>query len=394
MMIAVVACAALASACSNSSTTAPTTPAGTPSSASPTAPVTAGPLDVVRTDTITLHSIQPDDGVDTVVDFIDSAQETLDIAVYQMSPTYLPLLEALDRAKERGVRIRILLSSTIYPPGSANDNPQYAEELRGMGFDAALSRPEFSFSHWKVLVADAGTAAGRALVCDFNLEVGYFGLDPSYPDEGATRGMSVLVTEPKDVDMIAATIDADFPPYKPWPANTRPNLVWSPSDSTCDSVSCASPYPLEPVGNSREKMLSLIVNADKSLDVYAQALAKPSVLLQPLLDALARGVQVRIVGNEGGINTDALQQLKDAGAEIVQNPTDPSGDGKVMYIHTKTIIADRGTGKEVAYVGSINPFLDESVQTERELGVLITDAASLKRILATFERDFVSGTPA
>lgn len=376
--------AALVSACS-----------GLPfSGTSSTPPVTAAPLDVVRTDAITLQSIQPDDGVGAVVDFIDSARTTLDIAVYQMSPTYLPLLEALDRAKERGVRIRILLSSTIYPPGATNDNPQYAEELRGMGFDAQLSRPEFSFSHWKVLVADAGSPDARALVCDFNLEAGYFGLDPQYPDEGDTRGMSVLVTDPQDVDMIAATIDADFPPYKPWPTNTRPNLVWSPSDSTCDSVSCATPYPLEPVGNSRDRMLSLIVGAQTSLDVYAQALAKPSVLLQPLLDALARGVEVRIVGNEGGINSDALQQLKSAGAKIVQNPTDPTGDGRVMYIHTKTILADRGTDRAVAYVGSVNPFLDESLQTERELGVLVTERASLARILATFERDFASGTAA
>lgn len=391
-LAAVLACAVtVATACGGSS---PSTESASPTTSAPSAPVTAAPLDVVRTDAISLHSIQPDDGIDAVVAFIDSAQQTLDIAVYQMSPTYLPLLQALDRAKERGVRIRILLSSTIYPPGSANDNPQYADELRGMGFDTALSRPEFSFSHWKVLVADAGTPDGRALVCDFNLEVGYFGLDPSYPDEGATRGMSVLVTDRKDVDMIAATIDADFPPYQPWPANTRPNLVWSPSDGTCDSVSCATPYPLDPVGNSRDKMLSLIVGADSSLDVYAQALAKPSVLLQPLLDALARGVEVRIVGNEGGINTDALQELKGAGAQIVQNPTDPSGDGRVMYIHTKTIVADRGTDRAVAYVGSVNPFLDESLQTERELGVLVTEAASLQRILATFERDFDSGTPA
>ena len=39
--------------------------------------------------------------------------------------------------------------------------------------------------------------------------------------------------------------------------------------------------------------------------------------LQPLLDAANRGVRVRIVGNDGGINTDALGKLKDAGAEIV-----------------------------------------------------------------------------
>ena len=340
---------------------------------------------------ITLESIQPDDGVGAVTDFINSAKKSIDIAVYQIDPTYDPLIDALTQAKARGVRVRILLSGTIYPPGSTNDNPQDVETLRSEGFEAELSRPEFSFSHWKVIIIDAGTPDGKALICDFNLEAGYFGIDPAYPNEGDTRGMAVIDTDPLDVDMIARTFDADWPPYKPWPANDRPNLVWSPSDSTCDSTSCASAYPLEPVGNSRDVMLSLIGHAKVSLDVYAQALAEPSQLLQPLIDAANRGVKVRIVGNDGGINTDAMAKLKEAGAEIVINPTDPGGDGKVMYIHTKTLVADAGTPEAIAYVGSINPFLDESLNTERELGVLLTDATSIERIVLTFDTDFESG---
>ena len=362
----------------------------TPATTLPTPP----PLQFERTGLITLESIQPEDGISAVTDFIDAARESVDIAVYQMDPSYSPLIEALTRAKDRGVRVRILLSGTIYPPGSTNDNPRDVEILREQGFEAELSRPDFSFSHWKLLIIDAGTDTGKALICDFNLEAGYFGLDPQYPDEGDTRGMAVLDTDPADVDMIARTFDADWPPYKPWPANDRPNLVWSPSNSTCDSTSCASAYPLEPAGNSRDVMLSLIGNSRESLDVYAQALAEPSQLLTPLLDAANRGVKVRIVGNDGGINTDALAKLKEAGAEVVINPTDPGGDGRVMYIHTKTIVADAGTPEAIAYVGSINPFLDESIDTERELGVLLTDPASIERILLIFDRDFGSGQAA
>lgn len=370
-----LAAVALAACSSTSSTTLPTPP----------------PLQVERTGLITLESIQPDDGIDAVTRFIDEATKSVDIAVYQMDPGYSPLTKALTEAKERGVRVRILLSGTIYPPGSTNDNPRDVEILRAQGFEAALSRPEFSFSHWKVLIIDAGTSGAQALICDFNLEAGYFGIDPQYPDEGDTRGMAVLDRDPADVAMIARTFDADWPPYKPWPANDRPNLVWSPSNSTCDSTSCASAYPLEPTGNSRDVMLSLIGNAQESLDIYAQALAEPSQLLTPLLDAANRGVKVRIVGNDGGINTDALSKLKDAGVEIVINPTDPGGDGKVMYIHTKTIVADAGQPDAIAYVGSINPFLDESIDTERELGVLLTDRTSIERIMLIFNRDFGSG---
>lgn len=352
------------------------------------------PLQVERTDAITLESIQPDDGIDVIVDFIDSARKTLDIGIYQIATDYKPLMTALLEAKGRGVAVRILLSRTIFPPGSPNTNPSDAEMLRNLGLDAELSRPEFSFSHWKVLISDAGSGQGRALIMDFNLEQSYFGLSPEYPDEGVTRGMAVLDTDQRDVDLIAATFEAEWPPYSPWPANTRPNLVWSPSDSTCDSASCTQAYSLEPTGNSREVMLSLIGNAQVSIDIYVQALADPSELLQPLLDALDRGVNVRIIGNEGGINSDSLDKLKRAGAQVVQNPTDPDGDGKIMYIHTKTIVVDAGLPDAIAYVGSINPFLDESLQTERELGILLTHPSSIGRIMLIFERDFSSGTPA
>ena len=371
-------------------------PANGPASPSTSAPSSAAsghlPGGAERSNRIVLANIQPDDGVGVVVDFIASAKHTLDIGVYQIDPLYGPIVDALKAAQQRGVKVRLLISGTIFPMSADNLNPQIAEDLRAQGIDTQLSRPEFSFSHWKVLIADSGTSDGRALVCDYNLERGYFGLDPEYPDEGVTRGMAVLDTDPADVEMMAKTFDADWPPYKPWPANTRPNLVWSPSDDTCDSVSCTGPFPLQPTGNSKSVMIDLINSATTSLDVYVQALASPSALLQPLLDAAHRGVNLRILGNQGGINDDAAAQLTAAGAQIRQNPTDPSGDGKVMYIHTKTVIADSGKPDGVAYVGSVNPFLDESLDTERELGILLTDPSSIARIVTTFDRDFNSAS--
>lgn len=330
---------------------------------------------------ITLAAIEPNDGVNPVITAIDSARTSLDIAVYEMDPDYSVLIAAIQRAQKRGVKVRVILSATIYPPNSPNSNPGYAQTMTAMGIDTKLSDPQFSYAHWKMIVIDAGTADARALICDFNLSDGYFGLPSEYPNEGTTRGMAVWDTDPEDVKIIAETFDSDWPPYKDWPESKRANLIWSPSDPS-----------FSPVGNSQRAMIDLIGQATKSLDIYAQELAKPSVLLQPLLDALARGVSMRIVGNDGGINTDAQAELLKAGAKIVVNPLDPSGDKRVMYIHTKSIIADAGTEKAVAYVGSINPFLDMSLQTERELGVFVTEPASVAKIDVTFEQDFASGT--
>ena len=63
--------------------------AGTPAATLPTPP----PLQVERTGMITLESIQPEDGISAVTDFIDAARESVDIAVYQMDPSYSPLIE-------------------------------------------------------------------------------------------------------------------------------------------------------------------------------------------------------------------------------------------------------------------------------------------------------------
>lgn len=355
----------------------------------------AVPLALGPDSSAVLATVQPDDGVGAVIDYIESAQETLDIAVYQFEPTYDALVEALQAAQDRGVRVRILLSGTIYPPSSPNGNPEDAAQLRALGLDAELSRPEFSFSHWKMLIADGKTDHGSVLVCDFNLGPGYFGIDPAYPQEGDTRGMAILDTDPVDVSVIQRTFDADWPPYQSWPANDSPRLVWSPSDDTCDSPSCTMPgASLQPTGNSRGAISALIGSATSSMDVYVQAFAYPSELLQPLLDACASGVRIRVLGNEGGINDEVLRSLADCGAEVRWNPIDPTGDGRVMYIHTKTIVVDAGLPTGVAYVGSVNPFLDESVQTERELGIFITDPDSVDRINTVFTRDFDSGSAA
>lgn len=360
-----------------------------------TAPADTGyPGGAEPTDLITLNDIQPDDGIEAVIEVIDSAQVSLDLAFYEMDSAYTPLIEALHRAQDRGVAVRILISAAFFPLNGPNANPQVVADLQAQGFDAELSRTDVSFSHWKVIIVDAGTPQAYALVADYNLEPRYFGRDYRYVGQGETRGMGAINRDPQDVAMIAETFEADWPPFGAWPESDRPNLVWSPSSDICDSVSCASPAPLTPTGNSLSVMTALIDEATETLDIYVQALAKPSLLLEPLERALERGVAVRIVGNPGGINDDANEQLSSRGAQIIIEPADPNNDGLWMYIHTKTIVADGRTDRAVAYVGSVNPFLDESLMTERELGVLMTDHVSIERILATFDRDFSEGEPA
>ncbi len=330
---------------------------------------------------ITLAMIEPNDGIGPVVDFINKAKTSVDVGTYEIDPTYAPFIDALLGAQSRGVRVRVMVSRTQFPVTGPQENPGDVAALQAKGINAELSNPAFSFYHAKVIVIDGGTDAEQALVNDFNFAAGYFGPETGAGDEGGTRGMSALVTDRADVDEIVAYFNADWPPFAQWPPTARPNLVWSPS-----ATSFTNP------GNSQADMLSIINGATSTLDIYAQQFPADSILLQPILDRAKAGVKVRIIANKVGFDSKVAQTLEPAGVQIVFGPKDPYSDGKPLYIHTKTMIVDAGKDRAVAYLGSINPFLAQSLQTERELGALLTDKPSVAKIMTVFNQDFSDPT--
>lgn len=334
---------------------------------------------------IKLATIQPNDGFKPVADFMATAKQTIDIVMYETDLPFPALMVALEAQVKRGIKVKLLLSSKLYQvpgqPPVPNHNVKDLQAYRNIGVDAQLSRPEFSNSHQKSIQLDAGTAEQRVMVCDFNLGPNYFSTVSQYPGEGGTRGMSLIDTKKEDNETIAAYFKADWPPYSPWPVSTEKNLVWAPSDPK-----------FQPQGNAQAVLTSMFNNAQKNLDVYAQMIPKDAILLGPLVEAAKRGVAVRVVGNKGGIDPVALQQLKDAGARVVVGPKLTPSSPNPLYVHTKTIIADAQGPTPVAFVGSENPFLDDSILHERELGLLTTESQNVSTIEQTFNSDFSSGT--
>ncbi|MFI0431771.1 MAG: phosphatidylserine/phosphatidylglycerophosphate/cardiolipin synthase family protein [Candidatus Nanopelagicales bacterium] len=366
--VAVLAAAGLLSACGGAASETGTTPM--PGGATPNS-------------SIKLAIVEPDDGVAPVVDLINSATTSIDVGTYEIDPDYAPFIDALLAAQSRGVAVRVMVSRTEFPLTGPQENAQVVAALQAKGLDAQLSNPQFSYYHAKVLVLDDGQPGGKALVSDFNFAPGYFGPETTNADEGGTRGMAALVTDPADVAEIGAYFDADWPPYAQWPPRRQSDLIWSPGADTFTNP-----------GNSEQALLELINGAEGSLDIYEQQIPVDSVLVQPILDRAKAGVKVRMIGNKQGFDPKVAELLEPAGVEIVFAPKDPFPDGKPMYIHTKTIVADAGRSDAVAYLGSVNPFLAESLNTERELGALVTDPDSVARIDALFDRDFSEGTAA
>lgn len=363
--------ALMLAACSSSQSS---TPSGTPT------PIPTGASNATRQ----LAMFEPNDGPAPVVEFIAQAKTSLDIGMFEFDPTFTEVVDALKEAKKRGVVIRILLSRQRLDAVSTKQNHEDVEIFKKMGFNAALSWDGFAWYHEKALVSDAGTPRQRALIADFNLATDYFStaISPYDANEAGTRGMGVIDTDKADVDNIVQTFNEDWPPYKTWTGSTRPELVWGPSGPK---------YPVK--GNSIEAFTKMINSAQKTLDCYVQVFNDPALMLQPILDAAKRGVKVRILTNAKGIAYSIYPQLQAAGIEVLMQPASIADPSKYMYVHTKTIIADYQQPTAVAFVGSENPFLNDSLLTERELGVLLTDPLSLDKAHVVFDRDFSTAKP-
>jgi phosphatidylserine/phosphatidylglycerophosphate/cardiolipin synthase-like enzyme len=333
---------------------------------------------------ITLNNIQPNDGITPVVEFINSAKQSVDISIYRIDSDFEPVVAALQAQVGAGVPVRVSISRQLVgvenPPEGNPTQLQVKESLEKLGIQVELSRPEFHYGHEKSIIIDAGTPDAKAMIADWNLQQSYFG-PSSYGPVGA-RGMAVVNTNPEDVALIAEYFEANWPPYSPYPESTRASLVWSPSG-----------IEYTPVGNSVAFFTDLIANASTSLDIYAEYIQDNAFLI-PMIEQRARdGVKVRFIANSGNQSDQMIAQLRDAGIEIVFDPVYAPTPDATMFVHSKTMIVDYGQDDAFAFVGSQNTFINESLEAILELGARVTDPASVEAIHETFETDFASASP-
>lgn len=381
-LVAAIAVALTLSACTTASDGSKATPSS--SVEMPTASYSPPP-DAQQTppEAITLGNVQPDDGITPVIDFIESARSTVDISIYRIDSDFAPLIEALQRTVERGVPVRISISRQLVgqpnPPQGNSQQIVVQQQLQAKGIQVELSRPEFHYGHEKSIIIDAGTPGAKAMIADWNLQASYFGPN-QYGPVGA-RGMAVIDTDPQDVATIASYFDANWPPYSPYPVSTRANLVWSPSG-----------IEYTPVGNSVAVLTDFINGAQERLDIYAEYIQDNSFLIDMVIARAQAGVDVRIVANSSGQSPDMVAKLREAGIEIKFDPIYDGITSDPMFVHSKTMFADVGTDRQVAFVGSQNTFINESPEAILELGVLVRSASVIDLTHAYFETDWSTST--
>jgi cardiolipin synthase len=320
------------------------TPPAPPTPPKPPAPPT--PPTPPGSTTYTLLT-EPDQGLTTIYNLLSSAKKSIDMTMYELIDTKVTTI--LTTAAANGVTVRVILDQNNE---KANNTAAY-NLLTANKVSVHWANPAYACTHQKTITIDQATSA----IMTLNLTT---------EDYATTRDFAVITTNPTDIAAIETTFNADFINAAITPPIGE-NLVWSNS-------------------NSRSALTALIEGAAKSLLISQEEFDDTGI--QTLVEAaLRRGVAVTLVQeNAGGKYSPVLNSLKSAGAVIA---TYSSRTG--YYIHAKTVLADYGTAQAALFVGSEN-FSTDSLNKNRELGLIFSDPACMAGVEAAITKDYNGGT--
>lgn len=274
--------------------------------------------------------IQPDDGLAPVLAAIAKARKCLDIVVFRLD--IKQVVSALHDAVARGVAVRAQIAHTN--KGGEKALRKLEARLLDAGVTVSRSPDELIRYHGKMMIVD-----GRRLYVN--------GFNFTWNDIERSRSFGAVCTSPPIVKEAQRLFQADLDrqPY-----------------------TCADPRLVVSPVNSRPILSAFIKGAKKQLLIYDPNINDPR-MLRLLAERVARGVDVRIL-------------CKSAKPELnVQKYP-----GK--RLHVRAIIRD---GRR-AFLGSQSLRALE-LDRRREIGVLISDAAAVKKMAAVFEADWAQ-TPA
>ncbi len=299
-------------------------------------------LQVLGADTNITLFVQPDAGRQPILDAIDNARQEVLVEVYLLSDRQI--IEALGNAEGRGVAVNVMLEQ--HPFGGGNLNNKAEKTLKEYGVAVKWTNPSFSLTHEKVIIID-----GREVyILNQNLTAAAF---------TKNREFNVLDTDPQDVAEARNIFLYDWERKAFDPSATH--LVVGPS-------------------NSRAALTTLVKSATKTIDIEMEYIEDREIV--SLLSDKATNTQIRLLiptFSQFAVNKDAAKKLVQAGVSV-KTLSSP-------YIHAKMILID----DVKAYVGSIN-LSTQSMDENRELGIMLSENESIKTLDETFANDWNLGT--
>jgi phosphatidylserine/phosphatidylglycerophosphate/cardiolipin synthase-like enzyme len=284
--------------------------------------------------------VLPDATAQPLIDALTGAQRTINIRMFLFTDP--DLIAAVTAAQGRGVKVRVMLNPQRRDGSTDNDETRQA--LADAGVEVRDSSPAFAVTHQKSMVIDGQTGFVESL----NWET---------RDLTETRDYAVITDDPLEVSEMLRCFEADWDhvEFKPDP---KSRLIWCPN-------------------NGRARIAAFIDSARVSLWLQNERY-QDTVIIERLVRAAARGVQVRIMARPPhNLKKDKLMEgvgglriMRDVGAKVHRL--------KHLKLHGKMLLAD----EERAIIGSIN-LAPGSFDERRELAIE-TDApeviAGLKEV--------------
>jgi phosphatidylserine/phosphatidylglycerophosphate/cardiolipin synthase-like enzyme len=282
--------------------------------------------------------VQPGDSFFPIVRAIDRAERSINLTVFRMDD---PIIQrALIEARQRGVHIRVLISSSARGWEERNRKLLKDANEAGIATREPAGDSKRARYHYKVMTVD-------------EIEAFVFTFNPTRDNLHYARDFGVEVYSPSIAAEINRLFDADWADRPFIPDQDSPLLV--------------SPF------NSRQKMEALIAGARTSIQIADARLADPA-MLRLLMKKARSGIRVRVLGDKSQRGTVP------PGVEFQAVPR--------YRLHAKCSIIDGA----VAVIGSMN-LRTESLDRRREVSIMVDDAEILQGLNAVFESDWEHRAP-
>jgi phosphatidylserine/phosphatidylglycerophosphate/cardiolipin synthase-like enzyme len=270
--------------------------------------------------------IQPDDGLAPLLQAVRHAKTKIDILIFRFDRPELE--KALEAAVARGVVVRALIAHTNR--GGEKSLRKLELKMLAAGVIVARTSGEFARYHGKMMIVDD--------------EVHVLGFNYTKLDIDKSRSLGIVTKDPKLLKEAAALFEADC--TRQAYACTHDRLVVSPE-------------------SSRKILKEFIEGAKKQLLIY-DAKISDRAMLKALQARAKDGVDIRVLGKvaKSGAGLDARKL--------------PG-----LRLHVRGMVRDGSA----AFVGS-QSLRKLELDSRREVGVIVSDAAIAKRMLELFESDW------
>jgi Putative Ig domain/PLD-like domain len=290
-------------------------------------------------------NVLPDDGENAIYNFVNSAASSVNVTIYELNDVTLE--NDLVAREKAGVDVRVILDQAEKSYNTAAYNL-----LTAGGVGVVWSSTAFTYTHQKTITVNND----ESYISTGNFDTTYY---------ATSRDFGVFDTDANDVAAIVAVFNADYAHTSITPSDGD-DLVWSPTDS-------------------QSHLLALIDGAQHSLDIEQEEF-DDTTLVNAIVADENRGVAVRVVVEDPSDYTSELNEITAAGGKVTGYSSSTG-----FYIHAKTVIADYGTSTADAFVGSEN-FSSNSLNDNRELGLITSDSGVLTGLETAFNADFAGSS--